>query len=336
MHAISKRLGLALLIPGFVTATPMGDLLAKRDASTYKLDTDYSSIHSDIFPITYTYAPGYGDYTDFLDAYYDDEGWWGNAWLDVYDLTANETYLEAAITIYNDVVDGEGTPCGGIWWDKANTYVAAISNGLYAELSAGLANRVSSDEASTYLASAEAEWDWFFSSGLIDSDNIVYDGLGSDGCTPSTDIFTYNQGVILGAAAELYKATGNDTYLTQAAALADASTADGSPVTSSSGILTESCDTSQSCDTTSEMFKGAYIRGLRKLQLVDPETDWLNYITRNAQSLWNNDLDVESVDGNSECVVGSAWAGPFDASQANAITQGSALDALNSALAATT
>lgn len=195
---------------------------------------------------------------------------------------------------------------------------------------------MSSDDASTYLASAEAEWDWFFSSGLVDSDNIVYDGLNSDdSCSLSTDIFTYNQGVILGAAAELYKATGNETYLTQAAALADASTADGSPVTSSSGILTESCDLTQSCDTTSEMFKGAYIRGLRKLQLVDPETNWLDYITSNAQSIWNNDLDVESVDDESECVVGSAWAGPFDSSQANAMTQGSALDALNAALAAT-
>lgn len=200
-------------------------------------------------------------------------------------------------------------------------------------MAAGLANRATSD-ASSYLANAETGWDWFFSSGIVGSDNMVRDGLEPNGCTLSTDIFTYNQGVILGAAAELYKATNNETYLTTAAALADASTASGSDVTSSSGILTEGCDKSANCDTTSEMFKGAYIRGLRKLQLVDPESNWLSYLEANAQSLWNNDLDVENVNGESECVVGSAWAGPFDSSQANAITQGSALDALNAALAA--
>lgn len=106
-------------------------------------------------------------------------------------------------------------------------------------------------------------------------------------------------------------------------------------MTSSSGILTEGCDTSASCDTTAEMFKGAYIRGLRKLQLVDPESNWLNYITANAQSIWNNDLSVQNVNGDSECIVGSAWAGPFNSNQANAVTQGAALDALNAALAAT-
>lgn len=208
-----------------------------------------------------------------------------------------------------------------------------INTGLYTELAAGLANRAG---GGSYLANAEANWNWFFGSGIVGSDNIVRDGLNSDSsCSLNGNVFTYNQGVILGAAAELYKATGNRDYLTKAAALADASTASGSAVTSSSGILTESCDKNANCDTTAEMFKGAYIRGLRKLQLVDPESNWLSYITANAQSLWNHDLSVQNVNGQSECIVGSAWAGPFNSNQANAVTQGAALDALNAALAST-
>lgn len=98
-------------------------------ATFFQLDPDYGSIHSDIFATTLAEAPGYGDYTNFLDNWYDDEGWWGNAFLDVYDYTGNATYLDQSITIYNDIINGLGTPCGGIWWDKANTYVAAIANG---------------------------------------------------------------------------------------------------------------------------------------------------------------------------------------------------------------
>lgn len=98
-------------------------------AKLTSLNSDYLSEHGDVFPNTLATAPGYGNYVNFLNDYYDDEGWWGNAWLDVYDVTQNQTYLDQAITIYNDIVGGLGTPCGGIWWSKDKTYVAAISNG---------------------------------------------------------------------------------------------------------------------------------------------------------------------------------------------------------------
>jgi hypothetical protein len=98
-------------------------------ATFFQLDPDYGSIHNNIFATTLSEAPGYGNYANFLNNWYDDEGWWGNAFLDVYDYTSDSAYLNQAITIYNDIVGGLGTPCGGIWWDKDHTYVAAISNG---------------------------------------------------------------------------------------------------------------------------------------------------------------------------------------------------------------
>lgn len=98
-------------------------------ATFFQLDPNYGSIHGDIFSTTLSEAPGYGNYANFLNNWYDDEGWWGNAFLDVYDYTHDSAYLNQAITIYNDIVGGMGTPCGGIWWDKKHTYVAAIANG---------------------------------------------------------------------------------------------------------------------------------------------------------------------------------------------------------------
>ncbi|KAH8693562.1 glycoside hydrolase [Talaromyces proteolyticus] len=303
-------------------------------ATLTSLNSDYLSEHGDVFVNTYDTATGYGNYVNFLDAFYDDEGWWGNAWLDVYDVTQNQTYLDAAITIYNDIIGGLGTPCGGIWWDKNQSYVAAISNGLYIELAAGIAARVGSDQASDYLSHAVDGWNWFFSVGLVGNDSMVSDGVDKgNNCAPVGAKFTYNQGVILGAAAELYKATNNQTYLEQAAALANASSAAGSSVTDSNGILHDGCDESDNCDETAEMFKGPYMRGLRKLQLAYPHDNWKNFIITNAQSIWNNDLYFEQTDSGSVCNVGEDWAGPYNST--NEVTQGAALDALNAALAVT-
>lgn len=206
--------------------------------------------------------------------------------------------------------------------------------GLYIELAAGIAARVGSDQASDYLSHAQQGWDWFFSVGLIGSDNMVSDGVDKDNnCAPTGSKFTYNQGVILGAAAELYKATNNQTILEQAAVLANASSASGSAITDSNGILHDGCDTSDSCDDTAAMFKGPYIRGLAKLQLAYPQDNWKNFITTNAQSIWNNDLNFTQSDSGSSCALGEDWAGPYDT--ATAITQGAALDALNAALLVT-
>lgn len=156
------------------------------------------------------------------------------------------------------------------------------------------------------------------------------DGVDPSTCQPEGALWTYNQGVILGAAAELYQATGNSNYLTQAANIANAVIASGSPLTSSSGILTEECGTS--CNAEADMFKGAFIRNFRKLYLVDNNSNWASFIETNAQSIWNNDLDVANVNGLSECNTGPFWAGPYQA--ANEITQGAALAALVAAISA--
>ena len=63
---------------------------------------------------------------NFLDSFYDDEGWWALAWMKVFDVTQNTQYLDAAVTIYQDMKGGWPTKCnnGGIWWDKKKTYVS--------------------------------------------------------------------------------------------------------------------------------------------------------------------------------------------------------------------
>lgn len=200
---------------------------------------------------------------------------------------------------------------------------------LYIQLSASLANRVSSDN-STYLDGALKGWDWFENSGLINSDNLINDGLDTDTCeNDGNPTYSYNQGVILGGLAELYTATGNDSYLDSAAAIADAVTGEGSSLLNDDGILVDGCDISGDCSGDGVQFKGVFPRNLQKLYAVRQSDQWREFLETNAQSIWNNDLEM--VDAG--CANGVYWAGPY--SEADGSAQSSALDCLVAAAAVT-
>jgi len=188
---------------------------------------------------------------------------------------------------------------------------------------------VSADQKQSYLDAATAGWNWFFNIGIVNTDNFVVDGVDYSTCKPTGIIYTYNQGVILGAAAELYHATGNSTYLDQAEMTANAVIAEGSPLTNPNGILMDSCDQTMSCSGSGEEFKGPFVKNLRKLQLARGNQKWVQFLETNAQSIWNNDLQVS----NGDCLVGLYWAGPY--STADSISQGIALDCLVAAFTVT-
>jgi predicted alpha-1,6-mannanase (GH76 family) len=95
------------------------------------LDASYKPIYYSTFANTYRNAPISQGAPNFLNGYYDDEGWWGLAWLNIYDLTQDNDYLNLATVIFNDIQGGWPTPCGGgIWWNKNETYIASIANGI--------------------------------------------------------------------------------------------------------------------------------------------------------------------------------------------------------------
>lgn len=259
------------------------------------------------------------DPDNFLNDYYDDEGWWALAWIQAYDITNNGDYLSTADHIFNDMSRGNSTPCGGIWWDKHKTSVNAISNELYLSVAAHLANRASDKQQ--YLDIAKDHWVWFRETGMINSDNLINDGLDDDTCENNdATVWTYNQGVILGALVELNKASPNEEYITTAKKIATAAI---EALSNSDGVLVEPCE--PDCEEDGPQFKGIFMRNLRKLQEAAPEDDFLEFINANADSIWDNDR-------NSENELGLHWAGPF-LSPATAATHSSAMDAIVAAVA---
>jgi predicted alpha-1,6-mannanase (GH76 family) len=67
-----------------------------------------------VFPTTLQNAPK--TFAGFLNGFYDDELWWALAWIDVFDVTGDQKYLDIATRIFEDAKNVWGdTPCGGLW-----------------------------------------------------------------------------------------------------------------------------------------------------------------------------------------------------------------------------
>lgn len=254
---------------------------------------------------------------NFLDGYYDDEGWWALTWINAYDLTGNLDYLGQARDIFADMTRGwDGTCGGGIWWSKARHYKNAIANELFLQVAVALHERTPGDTADARWA--EREWSWFAGSGMLTRSGLVIDGLA--GCKPdlSSPTWTYNQGMLIGGLVALAGMTGRVSLLATAERIADAVI--GSAELSPHGILREPCEPT-SCDLDQQLFKGIFAENLKLLADRAGRArsrSYRAYLHRNAAAVWADDRRGD--------LFGLRWAGPFDSASIG--RQVSALDIL--------
>lgn len=253
----------------------------------------------------------------------DDSEWWGLAWVQAYDLTRNPKYLDMAVTIAN-YVDGywDTSTCGGgVWWNAERTYKNAVTNGLWIRLTAELHNRIPGD--TVWLSRARTAWAWFQGSGMINANGLVNDGL-TDACTNNgQNVWSYNQGLAIGAGLELWRATKDSSILASVQRLADAAIGPNALVTN--GVLTETCDvTTQTCDDNAKQFKGIFMRYWTDLVDTTHDPRYVAFLAQQAESIWNNDRDAAGR-------LGTRWSGATSNDHPNVFdwrTQASALSAL--------
>lgn len=263
--------------------------------------------------------------SNFVNDSNDDEGWWAMAWIDAYDLTKSPKYLAMAQTIFSDMTtQWETSTCGGgVWWSKDlkhSAYKNAITNELFLEIAASLANRSADPkQKSEFKAWARKEWNWFSASGMINTDNVVNDGLNAKNPSACTNdhqtTWTYNQGVILGGLVELYKADGDAALLKKAQAIAAAAMTN---LVTANGVLNEP----HGGGPDLPQFKGIFMRNLVRLNEGAPDRRYRDFAETNADSIWRNDQGPRHE-------FGEKWQGPFDSGDGT--RQTSALDALMAA-----
>ena len=293
--------------------------LGWQDAQALTTLVDYMQLTGDAtyaYAISQMYADNNG--SQFTDQYIDDTGWWGLAWLRAYQYTGNPAYLETAEHDDDYMSAYWASSCGGgLWWSTSEANLNAVENEVYLELSAALHNVLPGD--TTYLGRATHEWSWFSASGLINSRDLVNDGLNVSTCQNNGGAtFTYNQGAILAGLAQLSQATGNTALLSTADSIANAATAD----LVTNGVLVDPCEPN-GCATDGYSFKGIFERDLGELARATGTAAYNGFLNKQASSIVANDTDG---DGQS----GLAWAGPYlDLGFPN---QQSAADALNAAL----
>ena len=197
-------------------------------------------------------------YTDFRNEYLDDSGWWGIAWLKMYDRTRGAKYLATARAIHAHMAAGwRPEKEGGIVWcqDADKQKANAITNSLFVILSARLYERT---REPAYLQWAQRTLDWQHAQALYDGTGVI-DTPGHKG-----DYWTYNQGAYIGGLTALFQATGEARYLDEAATVAGTvlSTAG---LTTPDGVLVEKLGVK---GWDPGLFKGVGVRYLGQLRAV--------------------------------------------------------------------
>lgn len=219
--------------------------------------------------------------------FYDDLLWHSLAWIRVYevmtasptkfrDLGLSQIYLQLAQQFYARVhsESWDTLYCqGGCWWSMKRDYKNAVTNELFIVASIRLFKNTG---IWSYADSVQKGWDWFLKSGMWDREGswLINDGLDLSTCRNNRQpTWTYNQGIILGALADLalnpasvpIHQTSQD-LIQMGIRLIDAVIL---RLTHSSGvqILVEPCDYNAQgyptdCGADGQQFKGIFMRYL--------------------------------------------------------------------------
>jgi len=262
-----------------VALTALTDLSTLNESSVQSLDIP------SILMNTYTKNKGH----KFLNAFYDDEGWWALALMAAHDATGNQAYLTAAADIAWDMVVNWGHEgCMGMYWGKAaeDRVTSSISNLLFLSVSAHLAARVPQNQT-MYTQWAQAQWAWIQSSKIIGADGAVTAGINNDTCAITTSpgqVISYHSGVLIGGLVELNKVAPDPSLIAAAQKTANG-TMHASLFKDENGIFTE--PVGRFSGNTAQ-FKGILLRNIMNLQRVAPNQQYVDFATKNADSIWQS------------------------------------------------
>jgi rhamnogalacturonyl hydrolase YesR len=199
-------------------------------------------------------------------AYFDDTGWWGIAYIDAYRATGNTRWLwDAGRALrFIDRFGWDARGGGGVWWNVAHEYKTAEPLAAGAMIAASL-YRI--QKKKYFLTIAKKYIDW------ADAKTLTKRGLYGRNATDSTEM-DYVQGMMIAAHVQLCIATKTQSYCKKAQQVAAASV-DAFPIPASWSPETDI----------------VYMRGLLDLYRQDGDPRWYAVVHANAKAALQNSRD---------------------------------------------
>jgi len=246
--------------------------------------------------------------------YIDDMEWIGLATLRAYHATGNEGFLTACKDVWNGTVDDmedrnaafgikkawTDVGDGGIFWESRRNRHSknACSNGPAAILAAHLYQAFGDKED---LEWAKRIYAWEKQTLFNPETGAVSDNLNTERGTTNNRTYTYNQGTFIGAAVELYKMTGEKTYIEDAITAADYTI--NSMINANDSLLR------REGSGDGGLFKGIFIRYFTQLIMSDGigndvRNRYIAFLKHNAETLWFEGANKEKV------LFGPYWKTP--------------------------
>ncbi|MBK7858278.1 MAG: hypothetical protein IPJ65_06580 [Archangiaceae bacterium] len=218
---------------------------------------------------------------------YDDENWMSLALLRAYDQTGERAYLTQATALYEDIELGWDETCcgdvkGGIWWDKARTGKATASNAGPVITGVRLYERTRDGR---YLQFARKAYDYWRANMVVEQTGQVLDNIPVGGAKNGTLVFTYNEGLMIGAAVELHRSTGEARYLEDAHLFARRMLAAETAESPLGAVLFDGDN--DHCEGDCHQFKGIGYRYLALLQQLDPRDAYDAVLSASAEAVWS-------------------------------------------------
>lgn len=224
--------------------------------------------------------------------YYDDMEWLALASLRAYDVTKDADYLTVANTLWTDIKTGvNSNQGGGIAWRKTQLDYKNTPANAPAIIFACRLYKINNNAAD--LALAKSLYTWMKGTLVDPATGIIWDGInGNRDGQISKNKFTYNQGVYMGAALELYHVTKDEAYLADAVRNASATIVDTD--ISPGGLL------KSEGQGDGGLFKAILVRYLTLL-IQDPaltpsnKDAYVKFLKYNAQTLYTKGIQRPSL-----------------------------------------
>ncbi len=216
--------------------------------------------------------------------YFDDNAWAGLDLVAAYHLTGDRGYLTQAEAVFTYEESGwDQAGGGGLWWDDAHQTRNTAANAPVAELAAYL---YLDTHQATYLTWAQKIYAWELGHLVNPITGEVWDSF--NGASVGRQLWTYNQGDVIGAATLLYEITHDPAYLAQAKKTASFALT----LVQTGNVLVPQAQ-----------FNGVLVDNLQLLYQVTRDPRIAAVITASAQSAWAKAR-------NSDGLVAPNWLGP--------------------------